>query len=167
MNAPHVVLTPMTQAEYEGWRAAAEVGYAQSFVDAGALALADAQERSVTQFAELLPDGLATPGHLLMTARDGDQRVGMIWLELTETAMGLEAFGYDFRVEPALRRRGYGRAVMLATERECVTRGVVAVGLNVFGHNDGARALYESMGFEVVSTNMKRHLGGSHLGGSR
>ena len=148
----------MTRAEYDRWRAAAEVGYAQSLVDSGALAPADAAERSAAQFAELLPEGLATAGHLLWTAFDREQRVGMVWLKVTEQADGLEAFGFDFRVEPHLRRRGYGRAIMRAVEHECRDRGVVAVGLNVFGHNDNARALYESLGFEVVTTTMKRRL---------
>ncbi len=34
-------------------------------------------------------------------------------------------------------------------------RGVVSVGLNVFGHNASARELYDSLGFAVVSTSMK------------
>lgn len=32
---------------------------------------------------------------------------------------------------------------------------MAAMSLNVFGHNTGARALYDSLGFEVSSTFMK------------
>ena len=44
--------------------------------------------------------------------------------------------------------------MMLAIDM-CRQRGMVAMSLNVFGHNTGARALYDSLGFEVTSTTMK------------
>jgi ribosomal protein S18 acetylase RimI-like enzyme len=47
---------------------------------------------------------------------------------------------------------------MQAAEGECRRRGVVSVGLNVFGHNLGAQALYEQMGFVVTSIQMSKKL---------
>ena len=89
---------------------------------------------------------------------DGDQEVGMLWLALTEKSDGLHAFGYDFLVPVDLRRRGYGRAIMVAAEQLCKEKGVVSVGLSVFGFNDGARALYEEMGFEITMLQMTKRL---------
>ena len=61
-------------------------------------------------------------------------------------------------VREELRRSGYGRAIMVAAEDECRALGVVSVGLNVFGHNRGAQALYEQMGFEVTGIQMSKRL---------
>jgi ribosomal protein S18 acetylase RimI-like enzyme len=83
----------------------------------------------------------------------------MLWLKLDATSEGMTAFGYDFSVLPELRRSGYGRAIMAAAEDECRRRGVVSVGLNVFGDNLAAQALYEQMGFEVTSIQMRKRLG--------
>jgi GNAT superfamily N-acetyltransferase len=119
---------------------------------------AEAREKAAADFARLLPDGLATAGHLLWQAYDGDDVVGMLWLHVTERSEGAHAFGYDFSVREDLRRRGYGRALMKAAEVECRRRGVVTVGLSVFGPNLAARSLDEQMGFTVTAMQMTRRL---------
>jgi ribosomal protein S18 acetylase RimI-like enzyme len=84
--------------------------------------------------------------------------VGMVGVRLQHRSDGLHAFGFDFRVYSQLRRRGYGRAVMVAVEQICRERNVVSVGLNVFGFNTGARSLYEQMGFEITAIQMSKRL---------
>ncbi len=51
-------------------------------------------------------------------------------------------------VEPALRRRGIGRALTQRAVREAANRGFAEVTLNVEPSNEAARALYLVMGFE-------------------
>jgi GNAT superfamily N-acetyltransferase len=158
-----VRLEPMTQEQYDVYRVAAEVDYGRNIAASGALAEADATERAAEDFARLLPDGLASEGHVFFAAYDADSgaEVGMLWLHLEPRSDGLHAFGYDFEVREDLRRRGYGRAVMVAAEEECRRRGVVAVRLNVFGFNRGAQTLYEQMGFEVTNVLMSKRLDGA------
>jgi ribosomal protein S18 acetylase RimI-like enzyme len=155
-----VRLEPMTQEQYDVYRPAAEADYGRNIAESGALAEADATARAAEDFGRLLPDGLASEGHVFLTAYDADSgdEVGMLWLHLEPKSDGLHAFGYDFEVREDLRRRGYGRAVMVAAEEECRRRGVVAVRLNVFGFNRGAQALYEQMGFEVTNVLMTKRL---------
>lgn len=155
---PRVRLEPMTEAEFDRYRARAEQAYAESFVASGTLPAAEARTRAADDFARLLPEGLATPGQHLWTALDADREVGMIWLAVSRTPDGLHAFGYDLLVPEPLRRHGYGRAIMALAERECRDRGVVRVGLNVFGHNAGAHSLYEQAGFEATSALMTKRL---------
>ncbi|WP_125806804.1 N-acetyltransferase [Actinoplanes sp. ATCC 53533] len=57
-----------------------------------------------------------------------------------------------------VRRRGYGRAIMLAAERWCHDNALRSIGLRVFAHNTGARALYEQLGFTETSRNMTKDL---------
>lgn len=159
-----VRLEPMSEDEYDAYRATSVVDYAQSFIDSGSMPAAEAHQKAAADFARLLPDGLGTDGHVFWTAYDADvdsdsgQPVGMLWLHLTPSSEGLTAFGYDFSVREDLRRSGYGRAIMQAAEQECRRRGVVSVGLNVFGHNLGAQALYEQMGFVVNAIQMSKKL---------
>lgn len=156
--AETVRLEPMTDEQFGPYRAAAEVHYAQSFIDSGSLPEEEAREQAASDFARLLPDGLASPGHHFFSAFDGDEEVGMLWLHLEQKSDGLHAFGYDFSVREDLRRRGYGRAIMLAAERWCGEQGVVGVGLNVFGGNVAAQSLYEQMGFQVTAVRMRKSL---------
>ncbi|WP_030747277.1 GNAT family N-acetyltransferase [Streptomyces griseus] len=52
-------------------------------------------------------------------------------------------------VDPAQRRRGLATAVMTALARRALDEGASAAWLQVEADNDGARALYERMGFAV------------------
>lgn len=155
-----VRLEPMTQEQYDAYRPVAEADYGRSIARSGAMAGADAVQRAKDDFDRLLPDGLRSEGHVFFTAYDAESGdpVGMLWLHLEEKSDGLNAFGYDFEVREDLRRHGYGRAVMVAAEEELRRRGVVSVGLNVFGFNAGAQSLYEQMGFEVTNVLMRKRL---------
>ncbi|MEU3477314.1 GNAT family N-acetyltransferase [Streptomyces sp. NPDC033754] len=52
-------------------------------------------------------------------------------------------------VDPALRRRGLATTVMTALARQALDEGASASWLQVEADNDGARALYDGMGFAV------------------
>lgn len=158
MPTPTVRLEPMTEEHYAVYRARAEVTFAEEIAASGAMSIDDARAKSAEDFANLLPDGLATEGNRLWTAYDGDLEVGVLWLAFKESGEGLTAFGFDFEVREDLRRHGYGRAIMLAAEQVCLDLGVVRVGLSVFGNNLGAQALYEQMGFQVSAIQMTKRL---------
>ena len=149
---PGVRLVPMTAERYALFRTTQERVYAESIARSGAFGERQARAKAAEDFDRLLPEGLASPGHELWTGHGDDgAEVGFLWLHLTERDDGLHAFGYEFEVREDLRRRGYGRALMLAAEQLCRERGVVSVGLSVFGFNAGARALYEEQGFTVTA----------------
>jgi GNAT superfamily N-acetyltransferase len=150
-------LVPMTEEQYRAYRATADESYARSIAETG-VAWADAVEQSAKSFADLLPEGLATPGHHFWAAYAGDDEVGMLWVRIKPGSTGPHAFGFGFKVREDVRRQGYGRAIMVAAEEKCRELGVVSIGLHVFGYNAGARSLYEQMGFEVTGYNMRKTL---------
>jgi ribosomal protein S18 acetylase RimI-like enzyme len=150
-----VALRPMSAAEYDAWRVSAVADYAREFVDSAILSPTDAANRAEKDFARLLPDGLETEGHELFVALVDAEAVGTLWLAFVPGAGGMEGFVYEVSVVPGQRRRGYGRAIMEAAHQVCRARGAAAISLHVFGHNVAARALYDSLGYQVVSTAMK------------
>ncbi|QAY69213.1 GNAT family N-acetyltransferase [Xylanimonas protaetiae] len=153
--APGVTLRPMTQRSFEAYLAAAIDEYAREIRRVDALRWDDALDRSRADYDELLPQGLATPGQVLLdvveTATGAD--VGALWLGLRPPSA---AFVYDVWLTPPARGRGLGRAAMLAGAGWCRQRGVDVLGLSVFGHNVVARGLYESLGFGVVTEALRR-----------
>ncbi len=148
-------LEPMTPAQYAVWYRQAVGEYSQEFVESGLLNPEDAAQRAKVDFERLLADGLTTDRHELFTAYADETPVATLWLFFEQRARGVEAFVYSLTVEESQRRRGYGRAVMKLAIELCRARDIIAVGLHVFGHNKAARGLYDSLGFEVTSTNMK------------
>jgi ribosomal protein S18 acetylase RimI-like enzyme len=148
----------MTQAQFDEYRLVAVREYAQHFVDSGSLTPEAAAERSEHDYGQLLGAGLATPGEYLYVAHDGLDPVGLLWLHIPDEPdklAAVDAFVYDVSVHADKRRQGYGRAIMEQGIAICRARGARALGLNVFGHNEGAEALYEELGFQVTSTQMK------------
>lgn len=149
----------MTDQEYERWREAELASYAQEMVDSGMLPLEAAQARSAEQHAEYLPQEQATPRMHLLRVLDADDRpVGVLWVGPHPRRAGA-GFVYDVAIDEDRRGEGHGRAAMLAAESVCRDEGWTEIGLNVFGPNDRARALYDSLGYLVVTTTMTKPLG--------
>ena len=143
-----VHLRPMPADEFAGYRDHLVTEYAQEMFDAGAFTdLTSALEASERSTGELLPDGPDTPGQHLWTAYDGDTPVAILWIHVD----GPRGYIYDIEVRPEQRRRGYGREVLDAGARASRDLGAEGLGLNVFGHNDGARALYEQAGYATIT----------------
>lgn len=145
--AARVRLEPLPQADYDAWCDWQVAGYADARHQAGE-SLSTAQTIAVQQLGEMLPEGLATPGHHIFVVRDSGsgERVGVLWLSSERRV----AYVYDIEIDEAQRRKGYGAATMHAAAQWARARNAPALGLNVFGYNTGARALYDSLGYRVV-----------------
>ena len=152
-----VTLEPMSQSAYESWRARAVSDYAAQHVTSGSWTPEESLARSQAEFDQLLPAGLATPGHKLWSARSSTgEDVGMLWIA-TDRRPGL-AFIYDIEMDDAHRGEGYGTATLLALEDWCRANGLRSIGLHVFGHNLGAWRLYKRMGYVETNVNMEKKL---------
>ena len=112
------------------------------------------------EFAELLPDGLDSPGMHFWTAHRGRRgRAGRPRLGRAQAAFaGVSAWIYDIQVEAGRRGEGLGRALMEALHDAARGLGATTVALNVFGHNTAAIRLYDSLGYAVTAQQMKRDL---------
>ena len=158
--AGQVILEPMTPVEYEAYLPAAIAEYAADRIAAGNWSEAEALSRAQREFADLLPQGVATPNQHLFTIRDAAraQAVGVIWLGVMSHFGRPSAFIYDLRIFDAFQRRGYGMQAMLAVEREAQALGMDRIGLHVFGHNSAAQALYLKLGYAITNINMTKRL---------
>lgn len=150
------VVRPMTESEYPGWAARKRDEYVRSWTrrgvpEAQALAKAEADDRAA------LPEGLATPGALLLVLKAGGaagEAVGDLWVGREEGT----GFVFNVRVAEGHRGRGHGRTLMLAAERECLAAGLERLGLNVFAGNEAAEGLYASLGYEVTEVHLAKPL---------
>jgi ribosomal protein S18 acetylase RimI-like enzyme len=153
-----VRLRPMTVAEFDRFLTSSIAGYAQEHVASGDWSENDGQRLARSETEALLPQGLATPGMLFLVAEaDGATRVGAAWLAL-EQSDKRGAWIYDIEVEPELRGKGYGSALLEALERTVADHGGEEIGLNVFAGNAVARRLYERSGYETTSLHMRKSL---------
>lgn len=151
-------LIAMDAVRYAAFIAASTVSYAESNVKSGRWPASEALEKSQAQVNGLLPQGHATPNHYFFDAMVDGQRVGVLWMALNPGPVGQQAWVYEIEVEAPQRGKGYGRAIMLAFEAEARRLGASSLGLNVFGYNEVASKLYQSLGFKPVSTQMSKPL---------
>ena len=78
---------------------------------------------------------------------------GSLWLGVSADQFTCEETGYllGIFVEPSLRRRGIGAALLGFAEGWCRDNGYLHLTLNVGWHNESARRFYESHGYGVRS----------------
>lgn len=154
-----VTVRPMDAAEYAAWRETSIAGYAADLAKSSAQPPDKALDRARKQFGELLPQGMATERTwLLKVLDDAGQDVGVLWIGPHPERPGV-AWVYDIAIDEPHRGRGLGRAAMLAAEQVVAESAMTAIGLNVFGFNEPARRLYDSLGYNVVATQMHKSLG--------
>jgi len=139
--------------QYPAWEQESVAGYRQDLIDSG-LGAAEATAKAEHDHQRALPDGPDTPDTVLRQLLDADGNVlGCLWVALRQNSLpdGRPlAWVMLVEVAPEHRGQGHGRTLMRLAERECLAAGVHDLGLNVFGDNDVAIALYESLGYRVT-----------------
>lgn len=155
-----IVFRQMTADEFGRYLEKAIPEYADMHLRAGNVVPENSLKRAQEDYASLLPQGLATPGHHLfaVTAADGGASLGMCWFEIKQRAGRTKAFIYDFYLEEAQRGKGLGRQFMDELEQRAAALGAVSIGLHVFGDNLSARALYEKCGYRYADMQMTKDL---------
>jgi len=155
-----VRLMPMTHEEFELFLEHDIREYAVERKQAGYWTEAEALEQSRKAHHTLLPDGLETKDHCLYTIQESErgEAVGVIWMQATLDSARPSGFILDLEIHEPFRRKGYARQAMLQLEAVAREMGLQQLGLHVFAHNQGARVLYESLGYAVASLNMLKPL---------
>ncbi len=152
-------LVPMAPEDVDTLLTRTATEFAAEQVSAGNWPADSAEEIGRAEMARLLPQGGDTPGMAILSAFDGERRVGHVWLHLEpRIATTGEAWIYDIAVAEDLRGRGYGRRLLSAAEAEARRAGATHLALNVFGDNAVARSLYESAGYDVKTMQMRKAL---------
>jgi RimJ/RimL family protein N-acetyltransferase len=155
-----ITLVPMSQVEWEAWRARSIRDYADAKVSAGAWRPVEAFDLATRELEELLPDGPMTTGHELRSVVTHEGVVvGGVWLGAKGPHDPQGCFVWDIQIHPEMRRRGYGRDAMQALERFAYDLGYRRLELHIFGDNTVARALYLSLGFIETDVSMRKQLG--------
>ncbi len=150
-----VTLRRMSEAEFASWLTQSIPELATDKVAAGLWTREESEALSRAEHKERLPLGLSSAGnHFFCIEAPGGQSVGMLWFAV-QTRSGVPvAYVYKIEVAAKHQRRGYARQAFIALDREVAAMALHGIALHVFGHNSGARALYEGLGFEPTSIHL-------------
>jgi ribosomal protein S18 acetylase RimI-like enzyme len=155
------LLAPLTRSEFADYQAASIPMYAHEKVRSGEWAEADALGLAREAFDLLLPNGLDTPESYLFGLREasGGPLLGVLWFAIRQRVADRIAYVYDIVIHPQFQRQGHARRAFRALEDKVRELGLSGIALHVFGHNTGARALYESLGYETTNITMFKPIG--------
>jgi ribosomal protein S18 acetylase RimI-like enzyme len=153
------VFVPISEAGYADFVATAVPACAADKVASGQWATDESLEPSRIAFAEWLRQGRHTADNCLFGIEDDRQRtVGTLWLAAKEQAGRRIDYLYDIGIQPEYRRRGHAARALAAAEAEARKLGLCGIALHVFGHNAGARALYETLGYTPTNIRLFKRL---------
>lgn len=145
-----VKLKIMNSDEFQQYLSYAVENFANEQIKSGNWEQEVAISKAVEIHKQLLPDGPNTNNNYLFTIRDGELKVGIVWLAKKDDNKG---FIYDINIWKGNQGKGYGKQTMKQIEVKAKELGLKEIGLHVFGHNKVARGLYEKLGY--VETNIK------------
>jgi GNAT superfamily N-acetyltransferase len=158
-------LTPVDDTEYADFAKRQVVEYANQLARAGEVTESESIAVARERCRALLADELRAAGHLFFVARSAilKPRIGWVWVSPAPAFLGPNRDSArwlsQLTVEETVRGRGWGRALLIATERHLTQLGVQQLWLRVFDWNTTARALYVGQGYELV----ERFANDSHL----
>ncbi|MCB8044141.1 GNAT family N-acetyltransferase [Microbacterium oxydans] len=154
--ASHVDVSPMIPERFPTFAAASEEGFANDLVESGrytpgggARRVASSDDRRASRRTRHRGAGAL---HRLRR-RDGGRHP---WVGVRQREGRPHVFVLDIEVAAEHRRRGYGRELMHAVEREARRLGADSIGLHVFGFNTGAIDLYEQLGYRRTEESLLR-----------
>jgi ribosomal protein S18 acetylase RimI-like enzyme len=152
---------PFTPSQFEAYLAQSIEEFAAEHVRGGRWTVDEAVAASRAEHERLLPEGLTTPDNYLYSLVDATSgaAVGLIWYWFDRERK--HVFIYDIVIDEPFRRRGYATQTLQLLEAEAAKLGAAEIRLHVFGHNTGARALYERLGFQPTNILMRKQVTGS------
>ncbi|MFO1293031.1 MAG: GNAT family N-acetyltransferase [Rubrivivax sp.] len=160
-----IVLVPMRPPQFEQFAHETTADYARDNVSALRWSADHALERARAEFARLLPQGPATPGHFLCAIQretggetDGET-LGWLWYAVHDAGGARWLYLYNIRVLPSHRGQGHARAALERLQHRAAELGAEAIELHVFAVNPTAHALYRSLGYGITGYNMIKRLG--------
>jgi ribosomal protein S18 acetylase RimI-like enzyme len=158
-------LNPANDSDYADFAQRQVVDYAEQLRRAGEVTESESVALAREHLRALLDDELRAAGHQFLAARSAivKPRIGWVWISPAPEFLGpissRTRWLSQLTVEEKVRGRGWGRALLNATERHLMRLGVEQLWLRVFDWNTAARALYDSQGYELV----QRFTNDSHL----
>ncbi|MCE0557688.1 GNAT family N-acetyltransferase [Motilimonas sp. E26] len=156
----HLKLKDMTRIIFSEYLEKAIADYARENVESGRWAEESAIQRSREDLKHALPKGIETENNHLFEIFSVDEgcSVGVLWITIEEKFGIKTAFICDIEIKKEYRRKGYARSALLELERYSSGMNIDSIGLHVFRQNSPAQALYGSLGYSVVSTNMVKSI---------
>ncbi|MFC4560135.1 GNAT family N-acetyltransferase [Virgibacillus kekensis] len=145
-----IELKPMSEEKFNQYYKKLTEEYAADHAKAGNWSEDEAVDKARKQIEKLLPEGVKTKENYLYSVCDGDDPLGVLWLNVRPTPQGNHAYIYDIRLDDDQQGKGYGKATMQKLDEYAKEHEISRIALHVFAHNERAIKLYTKTGYEMT-----------------
>lgn len=152
-----VKLIPVSVQQFPVWLERSCTEYESDLVATGE-SPHDAHRRAHASLEAAFPENAPSIDNAVFNVVDDVAVVGYLWVGTDSSEDQRSWWVWDIVVDAEHRGKGMGRATMKLAEEYARSQGAHTLGLSVFGFNHAARGLYESMGYETVTTKMKKYI---------
>lgn len=153
-----ILLRPMREDEYPAYLEYFIPDYAQEIASNYPLSGQDPTAKAEQEIAMQLPNGVNTPGQVLLCLIDpvdsAGRHVGYLWYK--PDFVQRSVFIYDFYIFNAYQGQGLAKKALRAFELDLQEQGFEQIKLRVAADNVRARHVYETTGFGVTGINMSK-----------
>jgi ribosomal protein S18 acetylase RimI-like enzyme len=151
-----ITFEPFPSPALSAWIEETRHEYIDERVAAGD-SLSEAEENADASIERLFPGGSPAPGQRVGRLVLSGQVIGCLWIGMARSDPE-RWWVWDVKIEEEFRGQGHGRQAMLLAETLAREEGALTMGLNVFGHNQVARGLYSSLGYDETAVQMRKTL---------
>ena len=147
-----VTLRSMTQHEFQQFYTWSIAHHTAELMKELQITEEEAAKEAAAEVAEMLPEGIHTRNHHLMTVVETatGENAGFVWTIHEEFEGKKQSFLCDFAIWEAKRRRGYAAAALDLTEQQAKAAGCCESVLFVSDDNEVAGSLYRKSGYRVL-----------------
>lgn len=123
--------------------------YVNDLMKSSDITMEEAFAEAKREFAEMLPNGLATKDNALRIIVDAaeEKAVGVIWYLFEMTDDIKQVFLSDFIIKEEERRKGYASVALTEMERDAQRNGCAESIIYVWKHNSPGINLYTKGGY--------------------
>ena len=144
-----VRLREMSLQEFETFREYSTNDYAKDLMKEQNISPESALKQAVTEFSDMLPEGIKTKDHSLMMIEDENSQktVGIIWYLYEITEGTKQVFLNDLLIYEQERRKGYAMAALSEMVHNAARAGCRQSIIYVWKHNPPGVNLYTKCGY--------------------
>ena len=139
----------MNKKEYKVFIEKSMHNYAKEiYKSTSTLTQKDARKIAKTQYKRMLKKGFKNPKYeFYMLMNREEKKIGILWLMKEKRLL----FVAEIYIRKMYRHQGYGKATLKNVEKIAKKLKIRRIGLNVSQHNNIAKNLYSTVGYEVMS----------------
>ena len=148
-------LRKMTEKEYSLYYKELADRYIKELLSSGASDEENVKEMAEATIKRSLPKGYKSKGQYLFNVYKDNENVGYVWYG-DRKGKDKEAFIYDLMIYEDYRNNGYGKEAIGLVEKHAKEKKYETISLHVFGQNEIAVKLYESLNYKPFSIHMSK-----------